>query len=152
MTTGLFPRTAITRASMISATAIAITVIALVIIALIITTFATLIVALLIAGRIFAFIPVVSNEVDAFITGVVSATVTPPVLGVARWHIQVDRRTADRHTLDHPWLLVYELGWWVATIVKAPVKAGLADAYRNADISGKGWRGGCCSQQRHNQK
>lgn len=96
---------------------------------------------LLIARRIFTFVPLVLNKIDTLATGAVFVAVLAPVLGMAGRDAQVDRRTTVRNRLDQDRLPIDDRGTRITADVDLAVEAGLADADRDAHISGVSRRG-----------
>lgn len=118
-------------------------VVAAVVLAVVLAVFLTAIALLaLIIGNVLAGVPVVLDEVDPLPAGMVLVAILAPVLGVAGWNVQVDRRAHDRYPLDDDRLRVDQLRRRIAANVDAAIEAGLADAYRDANVGGKRWRGG----------
>lgn len=96
------------------------------------------VVALPVSRCVFTLIPVVADEIDAFAAGVVAVAVLVPVLGMAGWDAQVERRAAVGDGLDHDRFRIEQDWRGVAADVEAAVEAGLADADRDADVGGLG--------------
>jgi hypothetical protein len=105
----------------------------------------------LVVRNVFVLIPVVAHKVDPFVAGVVFTAMPAPVSGMARWDAQVDRLTIHRYPLDDPRLTIENAWRRIATTnVDLPIKTGLADADRYADIGRVRRNGGdgegCCKK------
>ena len=61
---------------------------------------------ILIAWHMLLRVPVVLHEIDAFVAGVVFATMLAPVFVVARRYAHIYRRTIHRYALNHDRLTV----------------------------------------------
>lgn len=92
--------------------------------------------------RVFAVVPVIADEIDAFAAGLITAAVPAPMPGMAGRNAQVERRAAHRYALDHHRLREKQRRLGEAADIDTPVETGLADTDRDLGGSGGAEDGG----------
>ena len=95
----------------------------------------------LVTWGIFALIPVMFDEIDPFITGVVLAAIAPPLPGMAWPDTQINGRAVAGHKLGGYRLAIIDLRRRITADIKPPIEAGLTDPDRGG-FGGAGQQGG----------
>jgi len=91
---------------------------------------------------VFAVVPAVLHKENSLSAGVVVAAMPAPMSGVARRHVQVDRRAVRGYLLDYDRPAVDDLRLRIFADVEPTIEAGLPDAERHANVGGECRRGG----------
>ena len=95
---------------------------------------ATLAIAFLMTRDVFTVVPVVLDEIDSLVAGIVFTTMLVPVFVVAWWHSQIERGALHVYRSHHYRLRVDQRRCGEAANIETAVKARLADTDRDADI------------------
>jgi hypothetical protein len=94
-----------------------------------------------IARGINVVVPIIAYEIDRPAAGIISTAVVFPFLSLAGWHSQIHWLLyyTYRYRLNQNRLTIYDL--WLGKIanVDMPIKAGLSDRNRDANVGRHGW-------------
>lgn len=101
----------------------------------ILTIISVVTMALLVAGNIFVFIPLVMDKIHPLSACIVFVTVFAPVFGMPRRYAQIDGVFVNPYsTIYDNRLRIDESGSRIITDVKTTVKTGLTDADGNTHV------------------
>jgi hypothetical protein len=115
----------------------------------IVTAVITPFVTLPVAGRKFAPIPVVANEIDPLTASIVRVAIPAPMFGMVGGHPEIDRLALVKHALGDPWFVVDHRWRRVTADVDAAKEVWIADANRHIDIGREGRAGNAGSEPNH---
>ena len=90
---------------------------------------------LLVAWSVFVVVPVVLHKIDPLVARVVFSAVLGPMLAMARGYVQIYWLALVTFLYDYSGLTIVDLRLRKAADVESAIKAGLADADRNPDLS-----------------